>query len=380
MVGGLRMKAILFKKAQVNDKTNIKYPANSMLVAPDKLAKELKQKYVDRGKASVVEIQDINYYFPNFHKDRHRRNPILFLRTGGIGDMLAFSSMFEQLKDHRTIFATLNVYKPCFQWYTTPPGTVREITQPLFEDLTFSRLRTHFGNLRYANYEGQVENFQRENWYKVFFEGIGLEWNPQLARPSMKKERIVPKHNHSKVDVKKSMIVTHRASAAMRTMGIKETVGAIKRSKFHDWKLYFHEHSLTVEEREIVKEVDRAIIIPKGSMHQAMLDWFDAAFVLSADTGAIHFREGVEKPALGVYGAFHPNSRTSTYQHVRSAYFESLCSVQPCYLHESESIKTCQYGKDLTFAPCLSSTLNPEFTDHLSLALNECYEYYSLSD
>lgn len=372
------MKAILFKRAQRNDTTGKVYPANSMLFTPDKLARELKEKYEKQGRADALDFNDINHYFPNFDKRRHGRNPILFLRTGGIGDLLAFSTLFEQLKDHRTIFATLNVYKPCFQWYTTQPGTVREVTLPVFNDVTFTRMRTHLGNIRYANYEGQVENFQRKNWYEVFFEGIGLEWDPMLARPSMVKERIVPAHRNNIVSDRKSLLVAHRASAHMRTLGLRETLTAIGRSRFSEWKLYFHEHSLSTDDIDLLKTIQKARIIPKGTMHQALLDWYDAAFVLSADTGAIHFREGVEKPALGVYGAFHPNSRTSTYRYTRSAYFTSLCPDQPCYLHESEDIKNCPHGVGMMEAPCLHTKLNPEFSDNLTHALNECHAFYSL--
>ena len=372
------MKAVIFRQAQWNDETRTKFPANSMLICPDKLAKNLKDKYTQMGRPGVCEVNNINHYFPDFNKQKHARNPILFLRTGGIGDMMAFSTLFEQLKDHRTIFSTLNIYKPCFAWYTTPPGTIREITQPTFTDVTFSRLRSHFGNIRYANYEGQVENFQRKNWYQVFFEGIGLPWDEQLARPSLIKNRVTIDNRNSQIPKHKSLLIAHRASANMRTIDIEATLQAVERSKFHDWRVLFHELSLTQRDKEIIENSALNIkIIPPGTMHQALLDWYDAEFVISADTGAIHFREGVEKPALGIYAAFHPSSRTSTYRHVRSAYFTSLCPDQPCYLHESETIKTCPHGVGLNFAPCLSRRLSPDFADNFAHALNECFAWYS---
>lgn len=372
------MKAIIFRRQQKNDITGKVYPANSFLIAPDQLTEQLKAKYDSQGKKDVFKIDNINAFFPDFNAKKHKRNPILFLRTGGIGDLMAFSTLFEQLKEHKTIFATLSIYKPCFEWYTTKPGTIREVTLPVFENVTFSRLRSHFGNIRYANYEGQVENFQKDNWYKVFFNGIGLDYDEKLARPSLIKSRIVPENNNKNVKSRKSLFLVHRASANMRTISIEDALISIKKSKFNDWTIYLHEFTLSETDKKHVTNSELNIkIIPKGSMHQALLDWFDAEFILSSDTGSIHFREGIEKPALAAYAAFHPRSRTETYKHVSSAYFESLCPAQPCYLHETETIKFCKYGQGLEYAPCLSKKLYPDFNDHLTQALNENFSLFS---
>lgn len=374
------MKAILFKVAQFNDKINAKYPANSLLITPDKLAEDLKEKYVKQGKPNVVEVANINHFFPNFNVKRHPRHPILFLRTGGIGDIFAFSTLFKQLDAHKIIFATQTMYNPCFSYFERPPDTVREVTRAAFENVTFARLRTHLGNIRYANYEGFIENFQKDNWYKIFMEGIGLDYNTELARPQLKHGRPVPKSAYNGIPSERSMIITYKASAAMRTADLEVVLRSIEQSAFRDWKLFIHEVTLDGHARAAIERSPLKVkIIPDGPLYQCLLDWYDAAFVLSVDTGAIHFREGVGKPALGVYGAFHPNARTDTYKNVFSSYFGSLCPHQPCFLHETQEIKTCIAGTGLSYAPCLSMKLNPEFGDQLTHALNHSFLTYSFS-
>ena len=78
-----------------------------------------------------------------------------------------------------------------------------------------------------------------------------------------------------------------------------------------------------------------------------------AKFVISVDTSAIHFREGIGKPALGLYGAFSADSRTKYYKFTKSIDIKSNCDIQPCFLHE----KQCPKITTEKFAPCLSTNI-----------------------
>jgi len=81
---------------------------------------------------------------------------------------------------------------------------------------------------------------------------------------------------------------------------------------------------------------------------QAVIDY---EFVISVDTSAIHIREGLCLPALGLYGAFSVDSRAKYYKHVKYIDVKNDCLFSPCFNH---SQKTCSENKG-GYATCLSN-------------------------
>jgi ADP-heptose:LPS heptosyltransferase len=78
----------------------------------------------------------------------------------------------------------------------------------------------------------------------------------------------------------------------------------------------------------------------------------DYEFVISVDTSAIHIREGLSLPALGLYGAFSVDSRAKYYKHVKCIDVKNECLLSPCFNH---SQKPCSENKGTNFAPCLTN-------------------------
>ena len=93
---------------------------------------------------------------------------------------------------------------------------------------------------------------------------------------------------------------------------------------------------------------------------------------ISVDTAAIHFREGVERPGLGIYSSFTTESRTKHYRFTHSFDVKSPCRFQPCFKHQSEINEVCRESAGGSLeAPCLSEKYNPGFVDQLVENMND---------
>ena len=141
----------------------------------------------------------------------------------------------------------------------------------------------------------------------------------------------------------------------MRTSNFEDFyLPALKR--FPDHAFFVHESDLTKKEiNYIIEKTTNVTIIPKISGEEYFDNLYAAAFVISTDTAAIHFREGIEKPALGVYGAFTSESRTSGYIHTKSFNPKSKCPHQPCFVHQQTLDHVCPFAKPGdTVAKCQS--------------------------
>jgi ADP-heptose:LPS heptosyltransferase len=91
-------------------------------------------------------------------------------------------------------------------------------------------------------------------------------------------------------------------------------------------------------------------------LEQYIADLYYAGFVISVDTSAIHFREGLAKPALGLYSSFSTESRTKYYTYTHSIDIKSPCTLAPCFMN----FKRCPVGEQALkeygsqdYAPCL---------------------------
>ena len=89
----------------------------------------------------------------------------------------------------------------------------------------------------------------------------------------------------------------------------------------------------------------------------------DYEFVVSVDTSAIHIREGLGLPALGLYGAFSVESRAKYYQFTKCIDVKNDCLFSPCFTHNE---KPCTENKG-GYAPCLSNYpyINEELEKYL---------------
>lgn len=213
--------------------------------------------------------------------------------------------------------------------------------------------------------EGVIENGHRKNWYELFFEMIG-ENDPgeQFYRPALRTDRI--NNNPSNISKlatgKKSILICNKATAMMRTCKASDIINSLSAEVKEEFSIFVYESNLEKNEN-----ITGATIIGKSSFDTFLLDLYDADLVISVDTGAIHFREGIQKMAIGLYNSFTVDSRTKYYQFTSSFDIKSNCELQPCFKHERPFDTFCQKGNETMFAaPCFDSKYNKTLIKQLS--------------
>lgn len=324
----------------------IYYPGDVVLI-PDETVKA-----GDKLK-NTLEILDLENIMQTFKMGMDVRN-VLMIRSGGFGDLLALSSMTELLKDYNIHFYTQKErFGEAINWHTNQNVNVFEHTKPMFRDFRQHQIFTKLRSWAYVDINGIVETDAcSRNWYNVFFEQIGVDFKPELGRPSLVSLNLDDSQNRLKSG-KKSMLLCPKASAMMRTMNFTDMVLA---TNDLNYQRYVHKFDLMAGD-DLICEANNINIIGDCSAHDVFVNLWFADMVLCVDSMPIHFREGIGKPCLAVYSAFESKSRTKWYTHTCSIDIKSDCPLQFCYLHEwmnGQHVPFCPKGKDMKYAPCLS--------------------------
>ncbi len=324
-----------------------------------------------RGVDKAIDIISINSAFKAFTFGD--KQTILIVRSGGIGDLLALSSLRYVLKNNMH-FITLEQFIPVFDWWESPPEKIMHVTKPLYSNVNFSELiRMQYSIRRFVS-EGLIENGSGKNWYEIFFNSIGAGFTGSYCRPKLSKVRICK--DPSNIDTtKQSILICPKATAAMRSMAFEPVYKAINDIIGKtDVNLYCHGVNLTELDKAFISVANdpRIKIINASGVDQFLLDVFDSDMVISVDSAAIHFREGVERPAIGIYSSFTTSSRTKHYRFAHSFDIESKCRFQPCFLHERERGEVCKEAEPGSkVAPCLSEGYNPGLFNQLVENMND---------
>ena len=323
---------------------------------------ELFVSYAKRtGNRNIFKVVDhINFdsIFKNAHKDGDFRN-LVIVRYGGIGDLIALSSIIDYFIDAKVHFITNARYFPIFEWFINKPK-LYSIQKPIFK---------HFDKLKLDSWvkyngEGVIEIGDQRNWFELFFSFIG-EDNPdiEMLRPELSNERINNKPSNIKGN--KTLLICNKATAMMRTIKVSDIYNSLPKEVKKEYDIFAYEFNVC----ESDKGLDIHII--KGcDMQTFFLDCYDADMVISVDTGALHFREGIHKPAIGLYNSFTTESRTKHYQYTKSFDVSSDCDLQPCFIHERADLKHCPKGKGFA-APCFDSDYNKTLIKQLKTIFNE---------
>lgn len=340
---------VFFKKpvALEVDKKKTVYQANSLAILPlHMIEKTAIQKLID---SKHIELYAINEFFRAFNGEK---NPTkLFTHIGGgIGDVIAFSAVSEYMKNRAVQVHVEEKFYPIFKWFRSPVD-INSYFAPIVTNYTFANRITKFQSLRRLALEYAAIESHGKNWYDGFFKRLGMEQAPEgYRRPYLKRKRISDKGH---IISKNSILITHRASCQMRSSSFEDFYHPI-RSHFPSTKLYVHEADLTERDKEFVAK-KKIKIIPKCSIEQFLLNLYDATLVVSTDSSAIHFREGIEKPCFGVFGAMTVESRTEDYLYSKCFNVISSCPHQPCFIHELKKGDKClNYTEGETEAKCQS--------------------------
>jgi hypothetical protein len=348
------------------------FNAGDVYVTSELTQAKLTKALADQGAKNAVEFFPVNFLWDPFEYGMN--SEILIIRTGGIGDLIAMSCIGSYCWHNTIRFLTNETLFPIFKWWETNNVNPRSITEPVYRGYRPIRASMIRNTTHRVYAEGLIEEGKPDNWFEVFFGAIGVKKVPvEMLRPQLQKDRISNKPSHINLRTP-SIIVVHSASAPMRSFpfelaykSIVEVIGTM------DVTIYVHNVTLTAEDfkfLETVESDERIRIINNSSLDEYLLDLYDATITFSTDTAAIHFREGVEKPAIAVYSSFTTDARTKFYQHTLSFNLTSKCDLQPCFIHQETRDHVCPKASlGEKTAPCmtwLNPTAQRQIVDNMS--------------
>lgn len=342
------------------------FKAGDVFLMERKAAKVMLEIMKSKGLEDCIEFIDLIIAFEPFVAGDTQT--MLVIRSGGIGDLLALSALRNVAPKNNMIFITQEGYRSVFDWWERPPQTIIDSGKPIFHNVNFMEWSRKKNVIKRFFCDGIIEEGDRQNWYEIFYASMGANVKTGLCRPRLIKTRIC--NDISNIDTSvPSIVVCPRASANMRSMAFepiyKAIVQIIRERKVN---VYLHEVNATQGDRQFIQGIKdkRIILIKPGSIKEFMLDLYDCDMTISVDSAPVHFREGIEKPGIGIYSSFTTEARTKHYQVTYSFDVESPCRFQPCFKHQTELNEVCQEAMEGSLeAPCLTEGYNPGFIDQL---------------
>jgi hypothetical protein len=256
---------------------------------------------------------------------------LLLIRSGGIGDLMAYSVL--QHRAENVVFITQAKYRPYLKLWQKPP-IFKAPSSPIFIAKTFESMVKQLEDYgRMTGEEDAIELGSRENWYNIINRAANQpneHQRPQLIQPQG--EQI------------KGCLIVSNSSVVDRTADNTAIVKACLP--------YFNHIILAHDQGWKDEEYINALMRYE--------------YVISVDTSAIHIREGFGLPALGLYGAFEKDCRTLGHIYTQSI---QINNCTPCHRH---SRLPCQFNQGTKFAPCLSGEV---MTKQIEEHLKQNYEY-----
>jgi hypothetical protein len=302
----------------------------------------------------------VNSYSPG---DKCKR--VYIIRSGGIGDLIALSSLVKYISTELQLpvtFVTHDKYFDLFNWFDCDVEVI-DFKHPIARyDMDF-RMRN---NIRQINFEGKIES-STENWFELFYErfpGIELStWGrPHLSRgQDWYSERID--------NDKPSILLCLKATAWIRSIALSDVYKALSSVIYQkDVNVYIHQDQLNNDDKKFLSLIndDRIKLIKAPKLKDYFDDLYFADQIISVDTGALHFREGIGKSALGIYGPFTAECRCKYYKYVKTIDIKAPCLWQPCFQHCNHHDEQCENSTKVNHAgPCLSRVLTKDIIPQL---------------
>lgn len=330
---------------------------------------ELAEIYQNPRIVNSVSFDDIDRMIQKATHDGDFTN-LIILRSGGIGDLIALSTIVDYFGDCKVHFVTQKKYFPLFDWFENKP-VLYDMFDPFLTNFNHSTRLTKYNKWARLQAEGVIENGHNRNWMELFYEFIGeKEPNPLWLRPDLKLFRInnIIKSNIDEHRQKtKSLLICNKATAMMRTCHASDIIEALPDRVLNEYDIFVYGDNLSQRDLKRIPMYDHdTVIIGKTGIDKFLLDCYDADMVISVDTGALHFREGIRKPAIGIYNSFTVDSRCKYYKFTDSFDIKSNCELMPCFLHETAARHHCPKGRAGDFAaPCFDSKVNKTLHEQL---------------
>ena len=330
-----QLAAAYFNSPVTNKAYGIHWPAHCVALIPYNKKDEALMQIIEKKVLSVLPVSD---FFNDFKSEEGYAR--LFTHIGnGIGDIFAFSAMANYLQRYPLQIHVAKRFHPIFKWFKREL-TLKDYFESIADDFTPANRLMRYKFLNRLPIENAAVEAGTDNWIDAHFKRIGIDAAPEgYCRPMLKTERISTQKPKL---IKKSVLICNRSSCQMRSSTFEDfylpTVKA-----FPNHKIYVHDSDLRQRDYDFIKQNDiQVTVLPKCSISDFLLNVYDAGIVISTDSGAIHFREGVEKPGLAVFGAMKMSSRMSGYKFTKGFDVKTGCPFQPCVIHEKVKGEVCK--------------------------------------
>lgn len=297
-------------------------------------------------------IDDMTNFIPPFvfdYRDAYKK--LIFSRGAAIGDLVALSSPVVKMIDlgYDVTMVTEAAGFGIVDWYEKVPRK-KNYNDPFITNYRFGS--DHVKQYGHIDILGIIEKGERTNWYEVLYAVMNWPFSPAMGRPRLRLDRPDGEKRLNGDD----LLFVVKATDSRRSIPIWTAYNCAKAAGLDKkYRLCVHRFNMKEIETEWIEmKRPNLHIIETSSKSQALLDFYDAGYVISSDTGAFHFREGVQKKALGIYGAFSTDARTKYYIYTRSFDLAKSCPKQPCFEHGSLDGNFCTENKDkLFYSPCV---------------------------
>ncbi len=309
-----------------------------------------------------VKVQQIDKVFAEFTGKQKVKN-VYISRFGGIGDIVALSAVAKYIHEKYSVkvfFVTQEKYKALFDWFDC--GTSFKSCNDSI--LLVNQKVLLKPNLAYINFEGQIEK-SKENWFNLFFKNFDVDLT-EFGRPFLKRPRFLRKSKNIKDE--NNILLTLKATANIRSINLEPVILALL-PFIEKQTIYVHKDNLSQSDLIFIEKNRFTFlkVIEAKNLSEFLNDVACAKNVISTDTGALHFREGLGLSAIGLFGAFSSDCRTKYYKYTKSFNIKSDCNLQPCYQHCYTKDQICKNFKgNKEVAPCFDHNINVDLIDQLS--------------
>jgi len=362
-----------FKLGISNIKT-ITIRKNSKYIFSDFVLKQfvddiVKKQGIDIAKRVVKSIEEIDSIFPILNlgdsiEDLKQINSLIIIRTGGIGDLLALSNV-AKLTTHifrdvlknskfKVFFITDKKYSAVFRYFEQMVTPIYYFFEPVDKILRDFNI---FGtkHVRCIYFEGVIEE-REDNWFDLQMERLNLRKfklldqidksylikNPKLINSfdnGSTSNLFIKKNNIEDIsniftDIKKkdikTILIHHRASAWIRSFNLGDTILSLdeyfKANNFDNYRIITLPRNYTKGDNDFILNLsktneklhEKLLQLKTDNLHQFFYIIAKSNYVISSDTAAFHFKEGIGGSGLGLYSSFPSRMRTKTYIHTNS--------------------------------------------------------------
>jgi hypothetical protein len=361
------MKFILVTKTARSKLDNYTYYPNELRLAQSSVSK--KEWF------NIIESKDLLRYYD----DRTDKcNNVLLICGGGIGDIIAYSALCKYLyeKGINVHYATQRKYFDVLKWFKTPVR-ILDVNGVLFDDFSIQNRISKYKNWRRIKTEMIIPKNNHMDWFEVIFAYSCVdEIDVKYLRPQLISKRLTKTKSNIDKGIK-SLIICNQSSCMMRNIEFNELYEAIPENVKKEYEIYAYINNLSDADKikQFKGDYDSVRFINAPTLSDFLNDLYDATDVITVDSAAVHFREGINKRCLALFNSFDKKIRTEHYKYIIAANVKSECEKQPCFKHELQKGDLCEKVKEWQYsAPCFRSETNKFLQPELKRIFNEYFK------